>query len=176
MYYKYISWYTTLFINCLINSNGLDILLYFDSILNKLTPDNFDRLSNQLVHVGITNKEILSIVIKLVSCHIELSSFMIYTSSYAVNLRTFYFRSMTKQHQKPSIVLYTPNCVADYRKKHRNSMRSPIPMYDFCFIRKMLFNVFYNVSIIFISSHSVSFYYTFARMNFTAEPKLALVM
>ncbi|EDV28530.1 uncharacterized protein TRIADDRAFT_63472 [Trichoplax adhaerens] len=35
-------------------------------ILNKLTPDNFDRLANQLVHVGIKNKEILSIVIKLI--------------------------------------------------------------------------------------------------------------
>ena len=42
------------------------VIIYF-RILNKLTPENFDKLSYSLVNIGIDNKTILKGIIILVS-------------------------------------------------------------------------------------------------------------
>lgn len=46
----------------------LTIILFFSRILNKLTPEKFDKLTNELLHVGIDTKFILKGIILLVSC------------------------------------------------------------------------------------------------------------
>ena len=49
------------------NSVGCVLLLFVCRILNKLTPEKFDKLSLELLNVGIDNSVILKGVILLVS-------------------------------------------------------------------------------------------------------------
>lgn len=43
--------------------------LYFSSILNKLTPEKFDKLCLELLNVGVDSKLVLKGIILLVSVH-----------------------------------------------------------------------------------------------------------
>ena len=91
-------------------------------ILNKLTPENFAKLSSDLLKVDLNSDVILKGVILLVSDNnLFINNSQIPNNNYKkkISMTSMIYRSLTKPSMNPSTVLCTHSCASGWPTKHQ---------------------------------------------------------
>ena len=118
------------------------IILQIRGILNKLTPEKFEKLIADIFDVGLDSTTILKGVILLVSSPMIRIYFYFFVNgpkSTFTNIYLFcasFFRYLKKLSMNQNTRLCTHNCANDSMKKHQISMRKfpkrRVHLEDFC--------------------------------------------
>lgn len=116
-------------------SNWLDfffLCFVFISILNKLTPEKFDKLCLELLNVGVDTKLVLKGIVLLVMVSLFLNFFYLnlpcalyfYQTRFDCNF-LFIARLLTKPSKSPSTASYTLNYVNAWQRMYQTLRTCP---------------------------------------------------